>query len=208
MKIVVFGANGKVGSKVVARLLADGHCVRAFIHSTSKLMDHPKLELIKGDVHQVGDVRAAVKGSDVVISALGSWGTSSKDILSSGMQTIIPAMKAAKIYRIISLTGAGAQDSVDQPNLLDRLSRPLLLLVAPKILRDGEQHIALLRASELSWTVIRSPVMLGGGACAYKLGHQAPTPWATITRDAVVTALIHTIKSDRNVQSAPFISRA
>ena len=35
MKVVVFGASGKVGQKVVAELLSRGHEVRAFIHGMS-----------------------------------------------------------------------------------------------------------------------------------------------------------------------------
>lgn len=42
------------------------------------------------------------------MSALGSWGTESKDILSSVIVNIIKAMKAEKVSRIISLTGTDA----------------------------------------------------------------------------------------------------
>jgi putative NADH-flavin reductase len=205
MKIAVFGANGKVGQRIVTQLLSDGHEVRAFTHSNSQLASHPKLETIRGDVRERSDVARAIQGSDAVISALGSWGTKSKDILATGMRSIIPAMEAAGIRRIVSLTGAGARDSVDRPPLLERISRPLLLLVAPKILRDGEQHIALLRASNLDWTVVRSPVMRDHGRRGYQLTDRALAPWATIQRDDVVsamTALINTVKHSR---SAPFI---
>ncbi len=208
MNIVVFGANGKVGSRVVARLLQDGHNVRAFVHSTSKLPGHPKLRVVQGDIHKKDDVHKAVNGSDAVISALGSWGTKSKDILTSGMEAIVPAMKAAKIKRIVSLTGAGARDSVDQPSLLDRLSRPLLLLVASRILHDGEQHIAILRASRLDWIVVRSPVMGGSGKTGYELTASEPPPWATIARHAVVDAMVRLVTNDEYNRTALFIRRA
>lgn len=205
MLVVVFGANGKVGRRIVAQLLSEGHEVRAFTHSASKLAANPKLEIIQGDVRQATDVQAAIRGSEAVISALGSWGTKSKDILAAGMRSIIPAMESAGIQRIVSVTGAGARDSVDRPPLLDRLSRPFMLLVAPKVLRDGEQHIALLRASQLEWTVLRSPVMRNYGRRGYRLINTAPPAWATIRRDDVVSAMITLTTSVGHSKSAPFI---
>lgn len=78
MKVVVFGASGKVGKIVVANLLNDGYHVRAFVHSSNPFEDHAKLETIKGDIYAIKDVEAAVRGVDVVVSTLGSWGTKKK----------------------------------------------------------------------------------------------------------------------------------
>ncbi|MBW3568764.1 NAD(P)H-binding protein [Candidatus Parcubacteria bacterium] len=207
MTITVFGANGKVGRKVVERLLAEGHSVKAFIHSHSDLKPHPKLELLKGDVHRPDDVKRAVKGSDVVVSALGSWGTKSKDILSSGMAAIIPAMQQQKVKRIVSLTGAAVQAESDKPKLIDRLSRSLLKLVASQILRDGERHLALLEGSGLDWTVLRSPVMREKGKTGYKISAKSPLPWATINRNDVADAMASLATNNNYLRSAPFIKR-
>lgn len=207
MTITVFGANGKVGRKVVANLLDGRHSVRAFIHSKSSIEPDPRLEFIKGDIHVPGDVELAIKGSDAVISALGSWGTKTKDIVSSGTANIIPAMKKHGISRIVSVTGAGAQDSSDKPSLIDKLSRPLLFIAAAKILRDGEDHIAQLRASGLDWSVVRSPVMRETGKIGYELSKNAPLPWVTINRNDVAKAMSELATNKDHNQSAPFISR-
>lgn len=207
MIIVVFGANGKVGRKIVGKLLADGHTVRAFIHHHSGLTPHKKLKLIKGDIHLLNDVERAINGSDAVISALGSWGTKTKDIVASGTANIIPAMEKHGVKRIVTLTGAGAQDIFDQPGLIDKISRPLLFLVAGKILRDGERHIALLRASQLDWTVVRSPAMLENGKSRYKLSNKAPFPWETIVRRDVALAMAGLATSNSKYRSAPFIKK-
>lgn len=207
MNVVVFGANGKVGRKVVANLLKDGHNVRAFIHSHSSIAPNPKLKFIEGDIHEPGDVESAVKGADAVISALGSWGTKSKDIVSSGTANIIPAMKKHGVKRVISVTGAGARDSTDKPSLIDKLSRPLLFIAAAKILRDGEDHIAQLRASGLDWTVVRSPVMRETGKTGYKLSSVSPLPWETINRNDVAKAMAQLATNENCAQIAPFIKR-
>lgn len=207
MNIVAFGANGRVGSKIVARLLNDGHAVTAFIHGPSRLPEHENLQLVQGDIHKSEDVVKAVMGSEAVVSALGSWGTKSKDILTAGMQNIIPVMEAAGITRIVSLTGAGAEDNTDKPTAFDKATHALMNMAAPQILRDGEAHIELLRSSSLDWTVLRSPIMQEGSKSGYELVTTPPTPWATIKRDDVVTAMVNLVLGTDLAKSAPFIVR-
>lgn len=207
MNITVFGANGRVGSKIVARLLSDGHSVTAFIHGSSRLPEHEKLKLVQGDIHKSADVLKAVTGSEAVVSALGSWGTKSKDILTAGMQNIIPAMEQLGLRRIVSLTGGGAVDSTDKPSAFDKATHALMNMVAPQILRDGEAHIALLRASSLDWTVVRSPIMLERANSGYELVTTPPVVWAIIRRDDVVAAMVNLVLGNDLTKSAPFIVR-
>jgi putative NADH-flavin reductase len=207
MKIVVFGASGKVGRKVVSLLLAEGHQVRAAIHGNDPFQSSPNLEIVKVDIHNAPEVEAAIQGCSAVISTLGSWGTKTKDILSAGMKNIVPAMTKYNINRIVCITGAGAMDATDSPNVIDKLSRPLLMLVAPRILKDGEEHMAILRASSLDWTVVRSPVMKKSGSRGFALSARSPLPWATINRKDVATAMVRLVVSNEWARSAPFISR-
>jgi putative NADH-flavin reductase len=207
MQVTVFGANGKVGSLVVAELLKRDYSVAAFAHNDHKLARHPKLKIIQGDIYNFEDVRSAITGSEAVISALGSWGTPEKDILSQGMKNIIPAMDEAGIKRIISLTGAGACDN-ETPGLVQKISRNLIKLAAHKILEDGEQHIALLRKSQLDWTVIRSPVMNEKADRKYLLSLDFPAPWATIRRQTVVEAMVNQLNDTTWNKKSPFIRRS
>jgi putative NADH-flavin reductase len=208
MKIVVFGANGRVGSLAVAELLKRGYKVKAFVHSGSNFKDNKNLEVTKGDIYSKDDVAKAIKGADVVISALGSWGTPKKDILTSGMKNIIPAMQQNKIKRIVSLTGSDAKAPGDAENLLHRASHLALSVIASKILRDGENHIELLNQSGLDWSVVRSPVMNDrGNASKSELNLKRPKPWATINRKSVALAMVDLIEPTKHLRQAPYISR-
>src|SRR4051812_42365964 len=100
MQVTVFGASGKVGRLVVAEALQRGYSVKAFVHSRNPFEDSPKLKVVKGDVYDSDDVAKALRGSDAVISCLGSWGSKRRDVLSSAMRMIIPAMTEQKIGRI------------------------------------------------------------------------------------------------------------
>jgi putative NADH-flavin reductase len=205
-QVTVFGASGKVGRLVVAELLARGDTVVAFVHREHSFPAHAGLTIVRGDIYNPEDVRVALQGSDIVISALGSWGTSKKDVLTVGMRHVIAGMQQHDSSRIISLTGADARAPGDHLSLVHRLTHLALGIVAGKVLRDGEQHIALLAASNLNWTVIRSPIMTSSRSKRYALGTKRPLPWAMISRRAVALALVNQVAGEAWSRQAPYIS--
>lgn len=206
MIVVVFGANGRVGRLVVEGLLAQSHTVRAFVYSEANGYD-ARVTIIRGDVHDILTVDSALAGADVVVSCLGSWGTKSKDILTSGMRSIIPSMKRHGIRRIVSLTGADARAKRDTPDGIHRLSHFVLSIMAPKILADGEAHLRLLEQSDLDWTVIRSPVMNEKGSDQYRITDRPSMPWVTIHRHGVAHAMVEQIDSHDFLRTSPYMHR-
>ena len=63
MKIVVFGASGRMGIKVVEQALEAGHLVTAFLRTPSKIaIQHPNLTLFQGDVLDAAAVENAIAG--------------------------------------------------------------------------------------------------------------------------------------------------
>jgi putative NADH-flavin reductase len=166
-----------------------------------------RLIVIQGDITDKTAVRRAIEGSDVVVSALGSWHTKQKNILNSAMQTIIPAMQAIGMTRLITLTGSGAKWSADEFDLFDRLGRRMLMLFAPAILRDSEAHLQQLDESTLDWTCLRSPVMTKGKGAHYVLRHTLNTPFSTIPRAAVVRCMLDQALADTEIRQAPVIYR-
>ncbi|MDQ3094316.1 MAG: NAD(P)H-binding protein, partial [bacterium] len=117
------------------------------------------------------------------------------------------AMQAAGIKRIISLTGHDARWSKDEPDLLNKLTHPILSVFAPKILHDGEKHLEILTNTGLDWTVLRSPVMNERGRSVYKISSKRPLPWNTINRHAVTQAMFDQLESNKNINDAPFLTR-
>ena len=205
MVITVFGASGKVGRLVVSEALARGYSVRAFIHRSNILTDHPLLDIMQGDIHDPSSVAQAISGSQAVISALGSWNTAQKDILTSGMQTILPIMKASGIERIVSLTGSAAHAPQEHISPARKLEHIFGSVVARRILIDGEEHIRLLRDSGVDWTVLRSPVMSASPRIFYKLSAKPPKIWETIPRKAVARAMVDQLDGASYTTAAPFL---
>jgi len=72
--VLVFGANGNLGSHFVNQALTAGYKIRAFVRSPEKysLSDNVNVEVFKGDATNYDDVEKAVLGVDIVVSCLGN----------------------------------------------------------------------------------------------------------------------------------------
>jgi putative NADH-flavin reductase len=206
-QVTVFGANGRVGRLVVAGLLQRGYRVVAAVHSDKNLPDHDNLTILSVDIYDAASIERALQGSDAVVSALGSWGTKRKDILTVGMTNIIPVMERLRIVRIVSLTGADARATGDKMGLMHRMTHLMLGIIAPRILRDGERHIALLEQSQLDWAIVRSPIMSKGKSVGHGvLSMYRPLPWQRISYQYVAEAMVQSLDTDEWLQKAPYIS--
>ena len=209
MQITVFGASGKVGGRVVELALERGYTVIAFVHSHDPFVGTPNLIVKKGNIYRGEDIEDAIKGSEAVVSCLGSWGTKKRNVLTSAMKNIIPTMQNQKIARIVTLTGSGANAPDHKAGVIYKLMMKLLApFPAGKVFSDGEQHMRLLAETDLQWTTLRSPVMNNFGKKDYRLSLKAGLPLATINREAVATAMLDELEKADFAQQAPIIHRS
>ena len=73
MNLLVFGASGGTGSRLVQQALDKGHVVTAFARDPAKIrLTHANLRVVRGDVLQPDSVDAAMTGQEAVVSALGT----------------------------------------------------------------------------------------------------------------------------------------
>ena len=72
MKLLVFGATGGTGRRIVEQALQQGHVVTAFARDPRKIhLAHDNLRVVRGDILHPDSVETAVAGQDAVLSALG-----------------------------------------------------------------------------------------------------------------------------------------
>lgn len=86
MRILVTGATGYIGGRLVPRLLAAGHDVRCLARSPENLSLQPwrdKVEVVAGDVFDIASVKEAAAGCDaafyLVHSMAGGKGFEERD---------------------------------------------------------------------------------------------------------------------------------
>jgi 3beta-hydroxy-delta5-steroid dehydrogenase/steroid delta-isomerase len=65
-RVLVTGGSGFVGANLVTTLLDRGHHVRSFDRAPSPLPEHPRLEVLQGDIIDAAVCAAAVDGIDTV----------------------------------------------------------------------------------------------------------------------------------------------
>jgi len=73
MNITLLGATGKTGTEILKQAIVQKNKVKAIVRTPSKIIiEDPNLAVIKGDVTDVKVLSSAFKGSDIVLSTLGS----------------------------------------------------------------------------------------------------------------------------------------
>ncbi|MFJ7666358.1 NAD(P)-dependent oxidoreductase [Lysinibacillus sp. NPDC097195] len=164
MKILVLGATGRVGSKIVTSALNDGHEVIAFVRTPSKLhMTATNLQVKQGNVLNKEDIASAIATTDVVISALNTDGTTT---LSKSFPLILQAMQKEKLKRIIVVGTAGILQSRLTPSVLRYQSSESK---RKSTVAAQEHHYVykLFAQSNLDWTIV-CPTYLPDGP---SIGH-------------------------------------
>lgn len=151
MNILILGATGRVGSQIVTLALQDKHHVTALVRTPEKLQIHNEdLTIFQGNVLNKEDIVRAIKGMDVVISALNTDGTTT---LSDSMPLIIEAMENEGINRIITIGTAGILQSRTIPDSLRYESRDSKQRSTRAALEHHKVY-NMLKESSLEWTIV------------------------------------------------------
>lgn len=121
-KIAVFGASGRIGSRVVRETLARGHQVTAVVREPAALADHPdELRVITGSVFDPAARAEAVAGQDAVVLAVGGAGASGDPemYVRAGRDLVDAVRDVDDPPRIVVVGGAGSLEVAPGQRLLD-----------------------------------------------------------------------------------------
>jgi putative NADH-flavin reductase len=158
MIITVFGATGQVGKRIVRAALAQEFKVRAFGRNIEPFIDeglrNKNLVPIKGHVFDAHEVLDAVKGSDVVLSALGGSIDTNNKTRSLGIKNIIEEMQKTGVKRIITVGSSAVLKDDDYGFVVNDPKYPALYKPV------GLEHLKAyeyLSASHLNWTIVCCP---------------------------------------------------
>jgi len=159
-KIVVLGATGYVGGRLVPKLLEEGYCVKACGRSQDKLKSrfwarHPHVELAEVDVQDPQSLFRALKDADIVFYFVHSMNPLSRDFESAdrtAANNMVWAAKRCNVKRIIYLGGLGEDD----PDL-------------SKHLRSRHEVAEILKSGEVPVTVLRAAMIIGSGSASFEI---------------------------------------
>lgn len=170
--ILVAGATGYVGGRLVPLLLGLGHRVRALTRSVEKVRSRPwgrheNLDVCQGDMHDLASVKRAIESIDIIYYLVHSMEDGHSDFSDAERRcayNLVRALKNSGVRRVIYLSGLMPDDPDLSAHLRSRgevaeviaLSDvPLTTLRAAQIIGAGSAAFEMIR-----WLVDRLPVMV------------------------------------------------
>ena len=157
MKILVSGATGYVGSRLVPRLVASGHEVACMVRDAKRVPRHvaESSHLVVADALQPESLTAAMQGIDVAYYLIHSMSASGGDFGQCDLQAARNFARAARragVSRIIYLGGLASETSEISQHLKSRHE-------------TGEA----LRSFGPAVTEFRAGIIVGNGSVSFEL---------------------------------------
>ena len=160
--LLLTGATGLVGSRLLPRLVEDGFECRALVRGDVALP--PGATAVRGDLADPDTLRAAVDGVDVVVHLAAVFRTQDEDAIwranRDGTRNLIAAVTehAPGARFVMSSTGNVYNANATRPALETDECSPASAYGASKVVAEQ-----LLRDSGLTWAVLRLPFVYGEG---------------------------------------------
>ncbi len=165
MKIVLFGATGHVGQRIVAEALTRGHEVVGVVRDPSRAHSpDPRVTLVQGDATDAASVAAVVRGADAVVSSVSPrpGTTGQAPTMVDTARALITGLREAGVRRLVVVGGAGSLEVAPGVALVDTPDFPEAY--KPESL-DGRDALNVYRAQAdgLDWTFISPAIVIQPG---------------------------------------------
>jgi uncharacterized protein YbjT (DUF2867 family) len=159
-RILVLGATGYIGSRIIPRLLEAGYRVRALARTPEKLAGrpwahHPQLEIVRGDLFDLPSIQAACKGCRAAYYLVHSMNPETGDFAAADRQAaenFAQVAESAGLENIVYLSGLGDTDAGLSHHLRSRSE-------------TGE----VLRQWQVPVTILRAAMIIGSGSASFEI---------------------------------------
>lgn len=158
--VLVLGATGYVGGRLVPQLLEAGYTLRAVSRSLQKLQGkpwaaHPNIQLVSADVTNQDALVKAIEGCGTAFYLVHSMNPTHTDFAKAdrtAAQLMVNAAELAQLERIIYLGGLGE----DSPDL-------------SKHLRSRAEVAQILSSGSVPATILRAAMIIGSGSASFEI---------------------------------------
>jgi putative NADH-flavin reductase len=165
MKIVLFGATGHVGQRIVAEALSRGHEVVGVVRDPSRAQSpDPRVPLVQGDATDAASVAAAARGADAVVSSVSPrpGTTGQAPLLVDVARALVAGVREAGVKRLVVVGGAGSLEVAPGVALLDTPGFPDAYKAEAE---EGRASLNVYRdeAEGLDWTFLSPAIVIQPG---------------------------------------------
>jgi putative NADH-flavin reductase len=202
MRIAIFGANGLTGRLLTRQALDAGYDVTAVTRRPAEFpIAHERLTVAAADVYDGEAVDKAVDGADVVLSTLGVPFTRKPiNIYSDGTANIVAAMSRQQIKRVVVVSSSATEPHyhADGGFVLNRILQPMVIRTIGKTTyADMRTMEALLRESDLDWTVMRPSGLFDAPAVSSYQLYEAQAPGVFTSRADLAASMLEQVTDTR-----------
>ncbi|MEO9175780.1 MAG: NAD(P)H-binding protein [Gaiellales bacterium] len=154
--VLVTGATGYVGRRLVPALLAAGHSVRALVRDPAAAGLPTGAVAVQGDITDPASLGAACAGVDTVVSLAAVTADRKPprggydSVNAVGVENLVAAAKVAGVTRIVHMGGIDTGTGKPGPYLVGR--------------RRGERAVT---DSGILWAILQPSIMFGGPDSAF-----------------------------------------
>jgi putative NADH-flavin reductase len=212
MNLTLFGASGATGKLLTERALDAGHHVTALVRSPQKFPFRSRVQVVQGSAFDPEAALAAVRGAEVVLSALGAPSPfGNHNVLPRAIPNIVDAMQQLHVRRIIVLGSAGAlSDSLrKQPAWRRWIVENIVYKTFLKWpVREQISQYSNLSTSGLDWTMVMPPMLTNGPAHgSFRVdGEALPPNGSRIARADVADFMMQQLGNPEWVRKGVYIS--
>lgn len=186
MEILVAGAHGATGQRIVDLLVRDGHTVRGMIRDPDQAATIEQLGGTPLVADLEDDVTGAVRGCDAVIFAAGSGSHTgpdkTEDVDQDAAIRLVDAAVDGGASRFVMLSSMGTRDPESGPE-------PLRHYLRAK--RAADDH---LRQSQLDWTIVRPGRLTEAGGTGQVRVATELEGRGEISRDDVAAVIVASLR--------------
>jgi uncharacterized protein len=165
MRIVVFGASGKIGQVIVREALGRGHEVTAAVRDPERMAQvHERLRVCVAQVDDVQSVRRTVAGHDAVVDSVGGLGHENPRISIDCAQSLVDGMRGAGVRRLLVVGTAGTLEVAPGQMRMAQPDFPDVLRGEAQAQLELQQFLRALPPDELDWTYFSPPALIEPGS--------------------------------------------
>ena len=196
MNIVLAGATGNIGSRILDEALRRGHSVTGLSRDPAKLATRSGLQAKKANTAEVAAFADALKGHDAAILSV-KWNE-------NDVHRVLDALRKAGVKRCLFVVGAGSLLRNDGRTHFDHMAEKG---IQPPTSKPAALALAeVQKVTDLDWTAISPPASIQPGArtAKFRLGRdhllEDDKGKSEISREDFAIAILDEIEKPKHIR--------